>query len=112
MKVAIAKNGNTVSGHFGHCEGFETFEVKDGVIEERSFIPSPEHQPGILPPFLADKGVNVIIAGGMGGAAVELFKERGITVIIGAQGNLDDVIKQYLSGELKSTVSACEEHHH
>lgn len=112
MKIAIAKNGNIVSGHFGHCEGFETFEVADGKILERAFIPSPVHQPGILPPFLAEKGVNVIIAGGMGGAAVELFKERNIDVVIGAQGDLDDVIKKYLDGELKSTVSACEEHHH
>ena len=31
--------------------------------------------------------VEVIIAGGMGGGAIEIFNEKGIKVIIGAQGN-------------------------
>ena len=42
MKLAIAKEGNMVSGHFGHCEGFEIFEYdiqKDvNSIREHSFI--------------------------------------------------------------------------
>ncbi|MCT4604722.1 MAG: NifB/NifX family molybdenum-iron cluster-binding protein [Marinisporobacter sp.] len=112
MKVAIAKDGNFVSQHFGHCEGFEVFEVNNGAVEGRSFLPNPGHRPGFLPKFIAEKGINLIIAGGMGGTAQELFKENGVEVVVGAQGNLEDVISTYTSGKLQSTGSVCTAHAH
>ncbi|MEW9121462.1 MAG: NifB/NifX family molybdenum-iron cluster-binding protein [Thermotaleaceae bacterium] len=112
MKVAIAKDGSVVSGHFGHCEGFEVFHLGEGKIEGREFIPNPGHRPGFLPVFLSEKGVNVIISGGMGATAQDLFAENNISVVVGAQGNLEAVIAKYMEGELKSTGSICEEHAH
>ncbi|WZL73944.1 NifB/NifX family molybdenum-iron cluster-binding protein [Clostridiaceae bacterium 35-E11] len=112
MKIAISKEGNHVSAHFGHCEGFEIFEVKENVIQDRSFLPSPGHRPGFLPPYLAQKGINMIIAGGMGATAQELFKENNVSVVVGAQGTIDDVIEQYVNGTLISTGSVCTEHAH
>ncbi len=112
MKVAIAKEGNVVSGHFGHCEGFEVFDVENNSIVGRKFIENPGHRPGFLPRFVAEKGIKLIIAGGMGETAQELFKENGVDVVVGAQGNLDDIINKYISGELKSTGSVCKEHQH
>lgn len=112
MKVGIAKNGNQVSQHFGHCEGFQVFEVDEGKIVREEFLPSPGHRPGFLPPFLADHGINVIIAGGMGASAQELFKERGIAVIVGAAGEIKHVIEEYLKGNLVSSGSICSEHAH
>ncbi|NLA32481.1 MAG: dinitrogenase iron-molybdenum cofactor, partial [Mollicutes bacterium] len=64
------------------------------------------------PNFLADRGVNVIISGGMGGGAVEIFNERNIEVIVGAKGNAKDAVEAYLQGSLKSTGSVCHEHQH
>jgi predicted Fe-Mo cluster-binding NifX family protein len=110
MKIAIAKEGQGVSGHFGHCEGFEVFEVMDEIVRDRAFIPNPGHKPGFLPPYLAERGIKVIISGGMGATAQELFKERGISVVVGAQGNMEDVIDRYIKGELTSSGSVCEEH--
>lgn len=112
MKVAVAKDGRFVSAHFGHCEGFEVFELEEGKINGREFITNPGHRPGFLPVFLADKGVKVIIAGGMGGTAQQLFNENGITVFVGAQGQIEDVINMYIKGKLVSTESICEEHMH
>lgn len=112
MKIGIAKEGNVVSAHFGHCEGFEAFDVKNSKVEGRNFIESPGHKPGFLPVFLAEKGINVIIAGGMGATAQDLFKENGIEVIVGVQGNVEDAINEYLKGNLKSTGSVCTEHAH
>ena len=79
--------GNTVSGHFGHCDNFNLYDADGGVITAEESIPNPGHRPGFLPNFLADKGVQVIIAGGMGGGAVEIFNERGVEVIVGATGD-------------------------
>ncbi|SHF60964.1 Predicted Fe-Mo cluster-binding protein, NifX family [Caldanaerobius fijiensis DSM 17918] len=110
MKIAIASDGNFVSQHFGHCEGFTIYEIEGKQIITKNFIENPGHRPGYLPQFLKDLGVNVIIAGGMGDSAQKLFAENGIEVIVGVSGICDDVIQQYLKDELKSTGSICKEH--
>ena len=112
MKIAIATEGNNVSGHFGFCEGFTIYEVSDGKILNKGVTPNPGHKPGYLPVFLKELNVNVIIAGGMGGTAQQLFNENGIEVVVGAEGVSDDVLKKYINGELKSTGSVCTEHEH
>ncbi len=112
MKIAVASDNGKVTGHFGHCEGFRTFDEKDGRIVAESNIPNPGHRPGFLPNFLADHGVEVIISGGMGGGAVDIFNERGIEVILGATGDAKAAAEAYLRGELKSTGSICREHKH
>lgn len=112
LKIAIAKDGNSVSGHFGHCEGFEIVELDEAKVLKREFLPNPGHKPGFLPKYLSEKNVNVIIAGGMGATAQELFNRNNIEVIVGARGNLDDLINEYVNGSLKSTNSVCREHQH
>lgn len=57
-------------------------------------------------------GVNVIISGGMGGGAIEIFNEKGIEVNTGAKGSAEAAENSYLQGALKSTGSVCHEHQH
>ena len=66
MKIAVAAMGNSVAGHFGHCENFIFFDTEDGKIISENSVPNPGHRPGFLPNFLADNGAQVIISGGMG----------------------------------------------
>ncbi|MEA4964641.1 MAG: NifB/NifX family molybdenum-iron cluster-binding protein [Oscillospiraceae bacterium] len=110
MKIAVACMGKQIGGHFGHCENFTIFEAENGTIASETSIPNPGHKPGFLPNFLGDRGVNVIIAGGMGGGAVDIFNERGIEVIVGAEGDARAAVESYLRGALKSTGSVCHEH--
>lgn len=112
MKIAIAAQGKQVSEHFGHCEGFEIYSTEAGKVIKQAFLPNPGHKPGLLPNLLNDNGVKVIIAGGMGGGAIDIFNEKGIDVITGASGSLDETIEQYLLGKLVSTGSICHEHQH
>ncbi len=112
IKVAVAKEGNQVSGHFGHCAGFEVFDIENNRIMERTFLPSPGHTPGALPVFLAQHNVNTIIAGGMGARAQELFNDNGISVIVGATGLIETVVTDFISGNIKSSGSVCQEHGH
>ena len=112
MKIAVASEGKMVTGHFGHCENFNIFEIEDKKIIANSSIPNPGHRPGFLPNFLNEMGVNVIISGGMGGGAVEIFNEKGIEVVVGAQGSAEAAVNSYLQGNLKSTGSICHEHQH
>lgn len=112
LKVAVASEGNMVTGHFGHCESFMIFTTEGDKVTGVDDVPNPGHKPGFLPNFLADRGVNVIISGGMGGGAVDIFNERNVEVIIGAVGKAEDAVAAYLKGSLKSTGSICHNHEH
>lgn len=112
MKIAVASEGKMVTEHFGHCEGFWLYDVSGNKIQAKEFIPNPGHRPGFLPVFLHEKGASVIISGGMGGGAVDLFNEKNIEVITGARGPAETAVGQYLQGALKSTGSVCHEHQH
>ena len=112
MKIAVASMGTIVAGHFGHCQNFTIVEAENAQIQSMTSIPNPGHKPGFLPNYLADMGVQVIISGGMGGGAVDIFNERNVEVIIGAQGDVKETVEKYLKGELKSTGSVCHNHEH
>ncbi len=112
MKIAVAAEGRSVTEHFGHCASFLIYDVENGKITNEESVPNPGHRPGFLPNFLADRGVNVIISGGMGGGAVDIFNERNVEVIVGASGDARAAVENYLKGELKTTGSVCHEHQH
>ncbi len=112
IKIAVASENSMVTGHFGHCENFMIFDSEESTITATETVPNPGHRPGFLPNFLNDMGVNVIISGGMGGGAIDIFNKHNIEVIIGATGSSEDAAKSYLAGKLKSTGSVCHEHAH
>lgn len=111
-KIAIAAEGHSVCEHFGHCEGFKIYTTQNGVIVAKDFLANPGHKPGLLPNLLNDQGVHVVIAGGMGAGAIDIFNEKGIDVITGARGMVDQTIATYLDGKLLSTGSVCHDHQH
>jgi|LGVF01.2.fsa_nt_gb Mrp family chromosome partitioning ATPase/predicted Fe-Mo cluster-binding NifX family protein len=112
MKIAVASENGIVTQHFGHCENFDIYDVENNKIIKSEAIPNPGHKPGFLPVFLHDLGTNVIISGGMGGGAVDIFNEKGIEVITGATGSSNDAASEYIKGNLKTTGSICHEHQH
>lgn len=112
MKIAVASDNGNVSGHFGHCESFMIFDCENESIVKAETVANPGHRPGFLPVFLHEKGANVIISGGMGGGAVDIFNEKGIEVVVGATGPAKDAAEAYLAGKLESTGSVCHEHQH
>jgi len=112
IKIAVASENEMVTEHFGHCINFNIFEAENNQIVKSVSIANPGHKPGFLPNFLNDMGVNVIISGGMGGGAIEIFNEKDIEVIVGAAGKAKEAAEAYLKGMLKSTGSVCHEHQH
>ena len=112
VKIAVASEQDMVTGHFGHCINFNIYEAEGSAIIRSQSIPNPGHKPGFLPNFLNDLGVKVVISGGMGGGAVDIFNEKGIEVILGAQGPAREAAQQYLLGQLASTGSICHDHQH
>jgi predicted Fe-Mo cluster-binding NifX family protein len=112
MKIAISTDNGFVSAHFGRCPSYTLVEIQEGKIIEREEIPNPGHQPGFLPVYLSQKGVNTIIAGGMGPRAQGLFAEKNIQTVIGVQGRIDDVIEKYLRHELEAGQDLCDHGRH
>lgn len=109
MRFAVPLAGGVLCNHFGHCEKFAILTVHDERITKKELLTPPPHEPGVIPRWLQGLGVDVIIAGGMGARALNLFSQNGIQVITGAP-NLppEDLVKQYLNKTLKTGPNVCE----
>jgi len=111
MRIAIPIADGKLSMHFGHCERFVLIDVDptEKKILKREDIEAPPHQPGLLPPWLAERGANLIIAGGMGARAQGLFAEQGIQVVVGAPAETPEkLVADYLTGTLQAGENVCD----
>lgn len=108
-KFAIPTLNNQLTAHFGHCEKFAIVDVDDNKVIKEEFVTPPVHQPGVYPKFLADIGVHVIIAGGMGQTAQDLFAQNNIEVHMGVQaGSPSELVMNYLNNELQTGQNLCD----
>lgn len=111
MKIAIPLAQGKLTAHFGHCASFAIIEVEDQTkkIIKREDITSPPHEPGLLPPWLAERGANMIIAGGMGQRAQQLFAQQGIQVVVGAPVETPEkIVTEYFAGTLQAGENLCD----
>ncbi len=112
MRVAFAVNNNMITEHFGYCEYFVVYDILDNVSVGSEIIKNPPHQRGLLPRFLKERNINVVVAGNMGRMAAENLKVNNIECYLGVSGRLVDVLNQYLEGKLKSNGVICNQHMH
>lgn len=111
MRIAIPLTNGRLSFHFGHCECFALLDVDDAEqkILGREDVWAPPHQPGMLPAWLARRGANVVLAGGMGQRAQGLFAEQGIRVVVGATAKTPEgLVSDYLGGTLRTDENPCD----
>lgn len=110
MKFAVPTYQGKLCAHFGHCEAFALIDAEsNGTILNETYENPPPHEPGLLPVWLSQKGVNCVIAGGMGSRAQQLFAEKGVMVVTGAEGEYPkEVVGQYLKGILKTGGNTCD----
>ncbi|MBN2378133.1 MAG: NifB/NifX family molybdenum-iron cluster-binding protein [Sedimentisphaerales bacterium] len=111
MKIAIPLADGKLSMHFGHCQEFALVDVDENtqqVLATQTLQP-PGHQPGVLPAWLHELGANVIIAGGMGMRAQQLFVQNDIKVVIGAPAqSSEQLVNDYLAGNLETGENICD----
>ncbi len=111
MKIALPVVNNMICMHFGHCQQFAIYNVdkETKAITKEADMTPPPHEPGVLPRWLHELGVNAIIAGGMGQRAQQLFAEKGISVLVGAPTEAPEVlVKMYVEGNLKAGENVCD----
>lgn len=114
MRIAIPVVNDQLSMHFGHCERFVFFDVdhQGGRILNREEVPAPPHQPGFLPQWMAQRKVDLVLAGGMGPRAQGLFAQYGIRVITGAPPiDPEEAVRSLLAGTLQTGANVCDHGH-
>ena len=110
MIIAVPVANELLCMHFGHCQKFRFFEVDENktIIKTEDKIPPP-HEPGLLPRWLGELKVDLVIAGGMGMRAQQLFTQAGVKVITGAPGNDPcQVVEAFLANTLETGDNACD----
>jgi len=109
MKFAIPLADGKLTAHFGHCQEFALIEVADNKIKNKETLIPPPHEPGVLPRWLHEIETDVIIAGGMGARALDLFAQNGIKVVTGAPASApEDLVKSYLDDTLEAGNNVCD----
>jgi predicted Fe-Mo cluster-binding NifX family protein len=112
MKIAIPIVDGVLSAHFGRCEQFaivETDPESKKIIKSETLTP-PAHEPGVLPSWLSQMGCNLIIAGGMGRRAADMFQQNGIEVVMGASNRKpEEIVMAYLNDELGTGANPCDD---
>jgi predicted Fe-Mo cluster-binding NifX family protein len=111
MRIAIPLVQGTLSLNFGHCDQFAIFDINDSlkkVISRKDATP-PGHEPGVLPRWLHENNVSVIIAGGMGQRAQQLFTQNDIKVVTGASGQTpEELVYAFLEDTLETGDNICD----
>ncbi len=113
MKIAIPTRNNKVDDHFGHCEYYTLFTIDENnqVLDSR-FMASPEGCgcKSDIAHLLQKMGVSLMLAGNMGGGALNKLTSFGIEVIRGCAGDVNQVMKDYLAGMIEDSGEGCQTH--
>lgn len=115
MKIALPSRQNKIDEHFGHCEHFTVFTIDDQkkiISEEQIASPAGCGCKSNIAQVLAESGVKIMLAGNMGEGAVNILNSHGIDVMRGCSGDVKEVAQSWLSGNLKDSGMACDQHQH
>jgi predicted Fe-Mo cluster-binding NifX family protein len=108
-RIAIPLENGILCSHFGHCQQFAIIDAENNSISGETLVTPPPHEPGLLPAWLAEKGVTDVIAGGMGQRAIDLFNQQNINVFVGAQiKSHKELANDLLNNSLAAGANYCD----
>jgi predicted Fe-Mo cluster-binding NifX family protein len=118
MKIAVpVTKENQIDSHFGHCESYNVFTISEK--NEIISVKNEESPQGCgcksnIASVLASDGVSVMLAGGIGGGAINVLNNSGIEVIRGCSGDAAEVVRLFLRGLVEDSGNSCHQHenHH
>ncbi len=115
IPVATDKGEDSViSEHFGYAPYYAFVKIEEDKIVSIDVEPNPfsQHGPGQIPGYMRGKGVEILIARGIGRKAIEYLNEYGIQVIRGAHGTVKEIVQDFLEGKLESVEYEPKERFH
>ncbi|MFP4041909.1 MAG: NifB/NifX family molybdenum-iron cluster-binding protein [Bacteroidales bacterium] len=108
-KIAVPVVDGTLCNHFGHCQEFHLFLVKDGKIDKKEKITPPPHAPGVIPNWLGEQKVTDVIVGGIGQRAIDIFNSQGVNVYAGAPNKpSEEIVENFIKGTLTLNENLCD----
>jgi len=113
MKIALPSVENQIDSHFGHCAYYTVFTVNDNkeIIKEETVASSQGCGcKSNIAQTLSAMGVNLMLAGNIGGGAINVLNNSGIEVIRGCEGDVHTVVNAWLSGTLTDSGETCHSH--
>ena len=112
MKIAVPTVGDQVDQHFGHCEKFSVYTIENQKIATVEFMEPPAGCgcKSNMATKLAESGVQLLIAGGIGNGAVNVLASNGIETIKGASGPVREAVEAFLQGQLRDRGDICRAH--
>jgi predicted Fe-Mo cluster-binding NifX family protein len=115
MKIAVpVTSSREVDGHFGHCEFYNLFTISESkeIIEvQRMESPKGCGCKSNIASVLAEAGVSLMLAGGIGNGAINVLNKSGIEVVRGCSGDVDELVAQYIAGMVADSGISCEHTH-
>jgi predicted Fe-Mo cluster-binding NifX family protein len=113
MKIAVpTTHNNQVDAHFGHCEFYTVFTIEEGEIKNSEILESPQGCgcKSNIASVLHEMGVETLLAGNMGGGAVNVLNNNGISVYRGCEGDVKNLVEEFIKGELVDSGVTCHQH--
>ena len=110
MKIVIPTLDGKLCGHFGHCESFTFVEVNSETKEIKN-IENIIPEDGVScqsAGWLAQQGIDLVLAGGMGGRPLMTFAQNGVEVVTGCpEIEIKEIVELFLNNTLETTENSC-----
>lgn len=100
MKIAISIWNNSVSNTFDFARKLLLVELENGHEISRLEVPIQAHSLPERLVCLKNRGVNLLICGAISRALACMITSSKIEILPFVTGNIDDVLKAYISGQL------------
>jgi predicted DNA-binding protein (UPF0251 family)/predicted Fe-Mo cluster-binding NifX family protein len=113
MIIAIPYLQGEVNAHFGSTQAFLVAETAEGRVQKSTVyeVQGMQHNHSGIAGFLKEQGVEVIIAGGMGGPMQQALKQAGFNLYCGVAGPADKAVEAFLRGDIQQSEATCGHHH-
>lgn len=115
-KIALPINkSNQIDEHFGHCEFYGVYTISDENTIVNTEVLKSEQGCGCksnIASVLAQHGVSVMLAGGIGNGAINVLNHHGITVVRGCSGDAETNVTEFIKGNITDSGSSCSSHGH
>jgi predicted Fe-Mo cluster-binding NifX family protein len=118
MRIVIPvadEKGEILSDHFGRAPYYAWFDVEDDEISGRGVVPNDSEHfggTGLPPDRMMSLGAEAVITLGMGMRAINIFQNHQVAVLEAKNKRVNEVLTQFMEGELEELTEGCLHSHH
>jgi predicted Fe-Mo cluster-binding NifX family protein len=106
MRVAVATDQDAVASGFGCCPFWTILDIDGDRIHQRLLIPNPGASHDFWSDLFFRNSVEYVIVGAMGAKARSVMLGKGIKLVLGVSGAVEDVLRQFAAGALQPAAAA------